>query len=327
MSEEEKQTAITLKKDLHRFWAKPEKPFILSLCRPDHRKNISGLIEAYGLDKELQAIANLAIFAGIRHDIKQMGDNEKLVLTEMLLQMDRFDLYGKLAIPKKHDFATEVPALYRMCAESHGVFVNPALVEPFGLTLIEASACGLPIVATNDGGPVDIVRNCESGLLIDVSRAEAISEAMKKILIDQETWNTFSNNGINGVRRHYSWKAHCTAAIAEYSRLLPQFQEAESALLPSRPAPVRPSFGRRLTGLGRLLISDIDNTLIGDGASLQLLLALLDEHRGDLAWGVATGRNLELTLDAMTEYNIPMPDILICSVGHRNVLRSRPPHG
>lgn len=310
LSEEEKQTAITLRKELHRFWARPEKPFILALCRPDHRKNIGGMIEAYGLDKELQAIANLAIFAGIRHDIKQMGDNEKLVLTEMLLQMDRFDLYGKLAIPKKHDFATEVPALYRMCAQSHGVFVNPALVEPFGLTLIEAAACGLPIVATNDGGPVDIVRNCESGLLVDVDRAEAISEAIKKILIDQETWSTFSNNGINGVRRHYSWKAHCTATMSECYRLLPQFQEAGKPI----PTP-RPSFGRRLTGLRKLLICDIDNTLIGDDASLLQLLALLEEHRHELAWGVATGRSLELTLEAMTDYNIPVPDILICSVG------------
>lgn len=39
-----------------------------------------------------------------------------------------------------------------------GVFVNPALVEPFGLTLIEAAAYGLPMVATKNGGPVDIQR-------------------------------------------------------------------------------------------------------------------------------------------------------------------------
>ena len=315
LSEEEKQVKITLLKELHRFWAKPEKPFILALCRPDHRKNIAGLIEAYGMDKELQAIANLAIFAGIRQDIKTMGDNEKLVLTEMLLQMDRFDLYGKLAIPKNHDFATEVPALYRMCAQSHGVFVNPALVEPFGLTLIEASACGLPIVATNDGGPVDIIRNCDSGLLVDVGRTEAIGEAMKKILIDQSLWDTYSNNGINGVRRHYSWKVHCETTMNEYYRLLPNFEEENNMRTVREHAPGQPSFGKRLTGLGKLLISDIDNTLIGDNASLYQLLTLLNDNRSELAWGVATGRSLELTLEAMTEYNIPMPDILICSVG------------
>jgi sucrose-phosphate synthase len=63
------------------------------------------------------------------------------------------------------------------------------------------------------------------------------------------------------------------------------------------------------------MITDIDNTLIGDNESLYQLLDMLEENRRSLAWGVATGRSLELTLEAMTEYNIPMPDILICSVG------------
>lgn len=314
LSEEAKQTRITLSNELHRFWAKPDKPFILALCRPDQRKNISGLIEAFGTNKELQAIANLAIFAGIRQDINSMGENEKTVLTDMLLQMDRLDLYGKLAIPKKHDFATEVPTLYRMCAQSRGVFVNPALVEPFGLTLIEASACGLPIVATGDGGPVDIIKNCQSGLLIDVSQPEAISQALKEILVDSELWDTLSNNGINGVRKHYSWNTHCARTMEQYYRFLPE-QQAENNQRSNHQHSPRPSFGKRLTGLGKLMITDIDNTLVGDNDSLYQLLDLLDAHRSELAWGVATGRSLELTLEAMTEYNIPMPDILICSVG------------
>jgi sucrose-phosphate synthase len=139
--------------ELNRFFLHPEKPVILALCRPDKRKNISGLIRAYGEDLELQAIANLAVFAGIRKRISEKEDNEKDVLTEMLLLMDNYDLYGKMAIPKKHDFEYEVPELYRIVGERKGIFVNVALTEPFGLTLLEASACGVPIVATNDGGP------------------------------------------------------------------------------------------------------------------------------------------------------------------------------
>lgn len=315
LSEEEKQTKITLLNELQRFWPQPEKPFILALCRPDQRKNITGLIEAYGSDKELQAIANLAIFAGIRQNITTMEENEKAVLTDMLLQMDRYDLYGKMAIPKKHDFATEVPALYRLCAQSRGVFVNPALVEPFGLTLIEASACGLPIVATHDGGPVDIIGNCRSGKLVDVNRPEEISTAIKEILIDRQSWDTFSNNGINGVRSHYSWPAHCQKTMERFSDLLPALQLQKNSSHTQAQRPIRPSFGKRLTSIRKLLITDIDNTLIGDDDGLYQLLDLLDEHRTKIAWGVATGRSLELTLEAMTEHDIPIPDILICSVG------------
>lgn len=315
LSEEVKQTRYTLLQELHRFWAHPEKPFILALCRPDHRKNISGLIEAYGTNKELQAIANLAIFAGIRGNITVMEENERQVLTEMLLQMDRYDLYGKLAIPKKHDFATEVPELYRICAESKGVFVNPALVEPFGLTLIEASACGLPIVATNDGGPVDIVANCENGILVDAANPKAISKALKTILIDDAKWSEFSNNGINGVRNHYSWVAHSEKTMEIIRELVPEMEFTSPEQGKPGMKPARPSFGKRLTNVQRLMITDIDNTLVGDNESMRELFYLLQERREDLAWGVATGRSLELTLEAMTEYDFPMPDILICSVG------------
>ena len=314
--EEIKQARIALLKELQRFWGYPEKPFILALCRPDHRKNITGLVEAYGTNPELQAIANLAVFAGIRQNIAEMEENERAVLTDMLLQMDKYDLYGKLAIPKKHDFETEVPELYRLCAESRGVFVNPALVEPFGLTLIEASACGLPIVATNDGGPVDIVKNCSNGILVDARKPPAIAEAIKSILVDDEKWDEFSNNGISGVRNHYSWASHCHKMIQHVREIFPSLQaEGIQGKKMNSEFSERPSFGKRLISSSHLMITDIDNTLVGDNDSMYRLLKLLEEYRDSIAWGVATGRSLELTLEAMTEFDIPVPDILICSVG------------
>ena len=314
-SEEIKQTRFTLFNELHRFWADPEKPFILALCRPDHRKNIPGLLKAYGTSQELRTIANLAVFAGIRSNIMTMEENEQAVLTDMLLQMDRYDLYGKLAIPKKNDFATEVPELYRICAESHGVFINPALVEPFGLTLIEASACGLPIVATNDGGPAEIVANCDNGILIDAGKPEEIARALQSILVDDAKWTQFSNNGITGVRQHYSWRAHGEKTMQRIRPLLPEVIYPVKQAEPKAMYQVPVSFGRRLMNVDYLMITDIDNTLVGDEKSMLELFFLLQERHNDLAWGVATGRSLELTIEAMTEHNFPMPDILICSVG------------
>jgi sucrose-phosphate synthase len=307
------QIRVTLQRELQRFWANPVKPFILALCRPDQRKNIAGLIEAYGTDNDLRTMANLAIFAGLRKDISEMEDNERNVLTDMLLKMDYYDLYGKLAIPKKHDFATEVPELYRLCADSGGVFVNPALVEPFGLTIIEASACGVPVIATNDGGPVDIVANCRNGILVDVASSGEIGAAIKELLGDHEKWESCSRNGINGVRTHYAWESHCQRTVDCIKKLLPQkFQHKQS-----HPASVayRSSFGARLTPLKKMLITDIDNTLVGDRERLAGLLGMLHKNRDKIGWGVATGRSLDMTLDIMTEQNIPIPDILICSVG------------
>jgi len=82
-----------------------------------------------------------------------------------LLLFDKYDLYGCAASPKHHE-SEHIEDLFRMAVKTKGVFVNPALTEPFGLTLIEAAACGLPIVATEDGGPRDIVALCKNGVLI-----------------------------------------------------------------------------------------------------------------------------------------------------------------
>ncbi len=308
--EHAKQARFALLSELQRFWVGPDKPFILALCRPDHRKNIGGLVTAYGEDKELQAMANLAIFAGIRKNISTMEENEREVLTEMLLLMDRYDLYGKMAIPKKHDFSHEVPELYRMCADSGGVFVNPALVEPFGLTLIEAASCGVPIVATNDGGPVDIIANCDNGILVDPTDTRQIADACRKILRDREVWERYSTNGINGVREHYSWTAHCRRYLAVIDEVLRDFPSSRRMLAASQPP-----IGRRLQEVDRLVFTDVDNTLVGDKDALAEFLEFVERHRSRLGWGVATGRCLDMTLAVLEENDIPRPDIIVSSVG------------
>ncbi|MBU0729308.1 MAG: HAD-IIB family hydrolase [Proteobacteria bacterium] len=310
-TEQTKHAHMVLLHELHRFWVGPHKPFILVLCRPDQRKNISGLITAYGEDKELQAIANLAIFAGIRKSINLMEENERNVLTEMLLLMDRYDLYGKLAIPKKHDFTLEVPELYRLCAESRGVFVNPALVEPFGLTLIEAASCGLPIVATREGGPADIIGNCNNGILVDPTKPEELSAACRKILVDKELWEDYSRNGIIGVREHYSWATHCEKTVELVKEALHEMPGDGLVATVAKPLAI----GQRLAFVNKLLITDVDNTLVGEDESMEEILSLLAANSQKVCWGVATGRCLSLTLEYLKENTIPVPDIIICSVG------------
>lgn len=298
-------------KELNRFFVHPEKPLVLALSRPDKRKNISGLIKAYGESLELQSMANLAIFAGIRKDIETMEDNEKNVLTTMLLLMDKYDLYGKMAIPKKHDFELEVPALYRIAAEKRGVFINPALTEPFGLTLLEASATGLPIVATCDGGPQDIIKNCESGILIDPTNTGEMTDALKKIVSDAAMWDRYSKNGIMNVRKYYTWGHHAEIYASNVKTLVTQIHATNmQAAVPTDP------IGRRLARLNAFIITDIDNTLVGeDNSNLPELLQFLKKHREQVGFGVASGRTVSSVKAILNEYHMPAPDIIISSVG------------
>lgn len=311
ISENTKYAQASILKELNRFFLHPDRPLILSLCRPDKRKNISGLIQAYGEDLELQSMANLAIFAGLRKDIDDMEENERDVLTRMLLLMDKYDLYGKMAIPKKHNFEYEVPALYRLAAEKHGVFVNPALTEPFGLTLLEASATGLPIVAPNDGGPIDIVRNCKNGILVDTTQPGIISKTLRKIIADDQLWENYSKNGIMNVRKNYTWESHAKTYASIIKKLIASNRASDmKTVVPSD------AIGRRLISLRNFLIADIDNTLIGnDNTRLKELTTLLKQNRKHIGFGVATGRTIDSAIQILKKHNVPEPDIIISSVG------------
>ncbi|MCP4049799.1 MAG: HAD-IIB family hydrolase [bacterium] len=297
----------SIRKELRRFLVKPNKPLILTICRPEKRKNIEGLIEAYGLDKELQAMANLAIFAGLRKDISKKNRFEQRILMDMLLLMDKYDLYGKLAIPKKHDSEFEIPELYRFTAQLGGVFINPAYIEPFGLTLLEAAASGVPIVATDNGGPADIIRNCHNGLLVNVKDPAEISKALRKIISDQGEWSEFSNNGINNVKIFYSWEHHCRQLI----KIIKSRNIVSSNKTNKSDSSIKDIFA----SFEKFIITDIDNTLIGDKTELKRFLEWLEQNRSRVGFGVATGRNINSTLQVLSENNVPMPDIIISSVG------------
>lgn len=296
-------------KTLSRFLSHPEKPLILAICRADRKKNIEGLIRAYGEDEKLQEMANLVVLAGIREDISAMPEGPRSVLTQMLMLKDRYDLYGRMAIPKGHDSTFGVPELYRMAAARRGVFVNAAHKEPFGLTINEAAACGLPVVATREGGPKEIIANCGNGILVDPSDIPAIGRAIRKIIGSGEVWKRFSGRGIAGVAKHYRWDVHAKESLKEVLRL------ADENRRPAVATPYAYPVGDRLTRLKYLIISDIDNTLTGDAEALEKLMGILAANRETVGFAVATGRHLASAFELISEKRLMTPDIFITSVG------------
>ncbi|MDD5579444.1 MAG: HAD-IIB family hydrolase [Methylobacter sp.] len=295
---------ITFSRDLERLLIEPEKPMILALSRPDERKNITMLVEAYGESAELQTLANLVIVAGNRTDIREMDEGAQSVLTEILLLIDLYDLYGHIAVPKHHS-QEEVPDIYRLAAFSKGVFVNPALTEPFGLTLLEAAACGLPLVATENGGPVDIIGNCSNGLLIDPLNKQAITEALLDILKNPDQWQIFSGNGLKNVRKFYSWQAHAEKYLDKITLLLEQ----------QAPMPKVTPYHNASMYQNRAIFTDIDQSLLGDPEGLREFSKYIRKKRKHVFFGIATGRRLDSALAVLKKNGLPAPDVLICSLG------------
>ena len=311
MTIEQEQALYRVNSDIERFLFNPAKPLILSIGRADKRKNFETIIQSYGQDKELQAMANLAIFAGVRKDITQMPAEEQDILTNLLLLLDKYDLYGKMAIPKKNDPTLDVPEIYRVAARKKGVFVNATPGENFGLTIVEAAACGLPVVASPTGGPKEILGHCNNGLLVDVEDPGAIANALKKIIADQALWEKYSANGIVATNQLYSWTAHCNRYMDIIEDLFRRKDTNATAFVN------KSAFGKKLAKAKQFIISDLDGTLVeGNKADgLYELKQWIIDHKDQVVFGVASGRNREITEQAFATYDLPKPDVLICSAG------------
>ena len=311
MTIEQEQALYRINSDIERFLFNPAKPLILSIGRADKRKNFERIIHSYGQDKELQAMANLAIFAGVRKDITQMPVDEQDILTNLLLLLDKYDLYGKMAIPKKNDPKLEVPEIYRAAASKKGVFVNATPGENFGLTIVEAAACGLPVVASPTGGPKEILKHCDNGLLVDVEDPLAIADALKKIISDQGLWEKYSANGIKAVDHLYSWTAHANRYMDIIQNLFEQKDKEALAFVH------RTAYGKKLAKAQLYIISDLDGTLIDEPKAdgLKEFKQWVVDNKDNVVFGIASGRNRTITEQVFHDYDMPNPDILICSAG------------
>ncbi|KAL6985245.1 putative protein serine/threonine kinase [Sarracenia purpurea var. burkii] len=214
--------------EIMRFFTNPRKPMILALARPDPKKNIMNLVKAFGECKQLRELANLTLIMGNRDAIDEMSSTNASVLLSVLKLIDKYDLYGQVAYPKHHK-QFEVADIYRLAAKTKGVFINAAFIEPFGLTLIEAAAHGLPMVATKNGGPVDIHRVLDNGLLVDPHNEQSIADALLKLVADKQLWARCRQNGLKNIHL-FSWPEHCKTylyRIANCRPRQPQWQKTD----------------------------------------------------------------------------------------------------
>jgi sucrose synthase len=184
-------------------------PIIFSMARLDRIKNISGLVEWYATTPALRQQASLLIIAG-HIDRQRSSDHEEQAQIDHLHSLfDRYQLDGEVRWVGRQLDKPLAGELYRCIADSRGIFVQPALFEAFGLTVIEAMISGLPTFATCFGGPLEIIEDGVSGFHITPDQgakaAEQISDFLQRTAADPAVWATISAAAIDRVERHYTW--------------------------------------------------------------------------------------------------------------------------
>lgn len=188
------------------------KPFTVGyLARVAPEKGLHLLAEAYRLLRRQQgeSEARLEVAGYMSGDCESYLEDIKRRLNEWGLSKE-FSYRGVLDRAEKIQFLRKLD-----------VFSVPATYdEPKGVSLLEAMACGVPIVQPRRGAFTEIVEKTSGGLLVEPDDAESLASGLLKIFQDRELAGELGRNGVRGVRQHYSAAHMADRALEAYESVL-----------------------------------------------------------------------------------------------------------
>lgn len=204
---------FTQKKECReRFKLPLDKPMFISLGRLDRRKGYHHSIKAFARFRQIYKIdAILVVFAGnskkqtIEEDV-YMSDLKELVREYHLgSQVYFFDAIN-------HD---EVKYIYGAA----DVYLCLSDYEPFGLTILEAMLTGVPVVATKNGGPVNIITPGVNGYLVQPNEENAVAYEMYRLIRDDKLRQKIISRAKAHVVNYYTWDVRAKEFYGVYSEL------------------------------------------------------------------------------------------------------------
>ena len=109
------------------------------------------------------------------------------------------------------------------------MLVLPSVAEAFGLALVEAMACGLPVIACASHGPAEIVRNGESGWLVPPDDEQALEQALIEAASQPEERRRRGQQAAAEAVQRYGWAAIATQVASVYEKAVAQQSEETDA--------------------------------------------------------------------------------------------------
>jgi D-inositol-3-phosphate glycosyltransferase len=180
-------------------------PYILCVGRlDDPRKNIDLLLEAYAiLPVELKSTVRL-VLAGSAGPGPVVWERVK-----------------ELGLAGRVDFvdSPDADALVRLY-QSASVFALPSDEEGLGVVILEAMACGIPVVSTRSGGPDGIITDGQDGYLVELDDANAMADRLTRLLTDAALNERMSKAARETIMRNYEAEVAGKAFLDIYDELL-----------------------------------------------------------------------------------------------------------
>lgn len=185
--------------------------FVLMVGRvTDPRKNVKLLLESFVL-------------------IKQRFPNLKLAIIGRKPEDNRFERFcAKLGIENSVVFLGHVSEkeLIRYYTQAR-LFVLPSLQEGLGIVILEAMACGTPVVSTKCGGPEEIIIHGENGYLVENNNAGALANGVCKLLADDALRRKVGEKAREHIKNNYSIEKVARKFIEVYKEVYPHLFDAK----------------------------------------------------------------------------------------------------
>lgn len=188
-----------------RLSASPASPLVIAVGRTDPEKALHVAIEAVAAVRAAGVDAHLALIGG-------PGKDDGTYLAE-LEELAAQRLPGAFRVEPA---VADVAPLMR----SADVLVSTSTEEPFGLVILEAQACGLPVVSSASGGPLDFVTDCETGLLVPPGDPAATAVAIRRLLEDPDLVAAVKANARVLVERCFTAQIRAQRISDMYTKVL-----------------------------------------------------------------------------------------------------------
>jgi sucrose synthase len=180
-----------------------KKPILFTMARLDRVKNLTGLVDMFGKNAKLRELVNLVLVAGDIDASKSKDREEVKEIEKMHSLIEQHKLHVGFRWIRSQTNRVRNGELYRYIADSGGAFVQPALYEGFGLTVVEAMTCGLPTFATSHGGPAEIIEDGISGFHIDPYHPDEagaiIVDFFERCKSEPNLWTQISEGGLKRI--------------------------------------------------------------------------------------------------------------------------------
>jgi sucrose synthase len=197
---------------------KRDKPILMAMSRLDVIKNMAGLVDWYGRNHELREQVNLLLIGGFLNPDDSSDQDERRQIEVMHRLFEEHGLEGDARWVEMQTDKNRVGEFYRSVADTRGAFVQPALFEGFGLTVVEAMSSGLPVFATRFGGPSEIVEDGITGFHIDPNHGEDAAQRMVEFFQntaeDPPQWGVVSEAAVARVKEMYNWELHARKLLS-----------------------------------------------------------------------------------------------------------------